>query len=125
MNETGNTPEATALAFWAALLEDGDERDRMGGYWLPPWVMRFKKEAILRDFASLDRPGLAKDLGISTDFSDVRYGRIFEHCETIGNQLIEDRDVARWLTIVRFPSLQFWAVAHYGREAVPPEDLPR
>ena len=106
-------PEFAARYFYDGLAADGREREALGGLLLPQWALRFDLPAILKDFAMLDQPSLREELDEPVDRSDVRYAAI-----------LSDGKPARWLTLMYFAPLSFWAVAHYGANALPPSALP-
>jgi hypothetical protein len=119
-----NAPERAAEAFYRALAIDGEERALMGGYWLPQWTVLFDKEAMLRDFAELDRPRLRDRLQGAPEHPGVRYAAIVEGDEPTTRAELWEQTVSRYITFVWEPTLQFWAVAHYGLEYIDPKELP-
>jgi hypothetical protein len=116
-----STPEWAADRLWEALTEDGPERARMGGYWLPQWTARFDREAILQDFAALEQP-VRRGLQGSLDHAGVRYVAIVEGEHE--DEWSDDARPTRYITLVWEPTLKFWAMAHYGPEPIESGDLP-
>lgn len=123
MTTDRDTPEWTAGFVWLALLNDGKEREQLGGMWLPERAFQFDAPAMIADFERLDRPALRPWLEGPDDRPDIRYAAIIEGAETIGGRLVEDRTVSRWMTL-KYSGLKFWALAHYGPEILQPYELP-
>lgn len=108
-----DTPEFAARYFYDGLAAEGKARETLGGLLLPQWALRFDRSAALKDFARIDQPSLREELDEPADRGDVRYAAILSG----GNPV-------RWLTLMYYAPLKFWAVAHYGVNPAPTGTLP-